>query len=91
MEAEHVNQADVTEWVEREVLSLSGMTAEDRETWGQPATNAVTLPSTAFARRPPCPPCVLVLRVLHFQQGPSLIVRAPAGRRRRSPRASFYE
>jgi hypothetical protein len=57
MEAENVNEAEVTAWVEQQVLSLSGMTAEDRETWGQPATNAVTLPSTAFARRPPCPPC----------------------------------
>ena len=95
MEAATVNgtaEMNVDEWVEQQVLSFSGMTAEDRETWGQPATNAVTLPSTAFA---PCPPCVLsFLRVLHFQlriqQGPSLIVRAPAGRRRRSPRAFFF-
>ena len=49
-------EMNVDEWVEQQVLSFSGMTAEDRETWGQPATNAVTLPSTAFA---PCPPCVL--------------------------------
>jgi hypothetical protein len=57
MEAANRNAADVTVWVEQQVLGLSGMTAADRETWGQPVANAVTLPSTAFARRPPCPPC----------------------------------
>ncbi len=90
METEGVNEADVAEWVKQQVLSFSGMTAEDWETWGQPMTNAVIVSSTSLARRPPCPPCVLVLRVLHFQQGPSLIVGAPAGRRRRSPSAFFY-
>jgi hypothetical protein len=57
MEAEGRNEADVTAWVEQQVLGLSAMTDEDRQTFGQPATNAVTLLSTAFVRRPPCPPC----------------------------------
>jgi hypothetical protein len=87
MEADNRNEADVTAWVEEKVLGLSGMTAEDRRNWGHPAANAVTLPSTALSALSAL--CPLLLRVLHFQQGPSLIVRAPAGRRRRSPRAFF--
>jgi hypothetical protein len=59
MEDNSVTEAEVFAWVEKQVLVLSGMTADDRKTWGQPAANAVTLPSTAFASRPPCPPCVL--------------------------------
>jgi hypothetical protein len=55
MEAENLNEADVDEWVEQQVLSFSGMTAEDRETWGQPATNAVTVSSTALALSALCP------------------------------------
>ncbi len=52
MEAENVNEADVTAWVEQQVLSLSGLTAEDRDTWCQPATEGAASRTSCTRRSP---------------------------------------